>query len=374
MSLAVLKGLLRSTLLRLRGEDGSDAGLLSRFVGQHDQDAFAEMVRRHGPMVLQVCHRVLGHAQDAEDAYQATFIVLARRAGSVSPPESLGGWLHGVAYRTALNVRKTRSRRKPIQLGEGVDVVARERTGRGELREVLDAELDRLPQKYRVLLVLCALEGRPLEEAAATTGRPVGTVKRHLFEARDLLRQRLIRRGLTCAPAALTGLLAPVAASAAAVPRLLEAAVVQGALQVAAGQAPSAGGLSAEAVALAEATLPGALGGKGKLAVVLLATGLILGGMTVSAIVLLGNFSRSAPTINDVIQVYRGRILTVVGDQLTVKLGGENSDRTFTVATNARITVGGKSVRLPDLPQGLYVTLTVKDNTVIDITRAFGGG
>jgi RNA polymerase sigma factor (sigma-70 family) len=269
MGLRALTGL----LLRLRGAGkDSDADLLRRFVADRDQGAFAQLVRRHGTMVLQVCQRVLGHVQDAEDAYQATFMVLARKAASLSEPDSLGGWLHGVAYRTALNARKLRGKRQRAQSSNGIDLVARERDGSSELREVLDAELARLPEKYRVLLVLCALEGRSLDEVASKLRRPVGTVKRELFEARGLLRQRLVRRGLSSAPLALAALLEPSTASAGGVTVGLHAAVIHG----------LDWGYSADVVALANVTMAGAASRGWKLIAALM----ILGSVSVSAAVL----------------------------------------------------------------------------------------
>src|SRR5262249_16271499 len=146
----------------------TDAQLLDRFVTGRDAEAFAELVRRHGPMVYGVCRRRLHNHADAEDAFQATFLVLARKARSLGRPESLGSWLDGAAYRTALKARAGAGRRRE-QEGDsmapaGADP-AEEAAGR-EAGRVLDEELNRLPSKYRDPLVLCHLEGQTHEEAA----------------------------------------------------------------------------------------------------------------------------------------------------------------------------------------------------------------
>jgi RNA polymerase sigma factor (sigma-70 family) len=174
----------------------SDGQLLDWFVHQREEAAFAALVRRHGPMVLSVCRRVLRHSQDAEDAFQATFLVLAEKAPRLRQPELLANWLYGVAYRTALHARQRASRRSEREreaatlssLGSGSD------TDSGEWRQVLDQELQGLPEKYRVPLVLCYLEGRTNEEAARMLGWPSGSMSYRLARGRELLRERLEAR------------------------------------------------------------------------------------------------------------------------------------------------------------------------------------
>src|SRR5262249_55615011 len=154
---------LRRTLLKMGGAGPlTDGELLDRFAAQQDQAAFEEIVRRHGLMVLRVCWRAVRHGQGAEDAFQATFIVLGRRAAAVAKMASVGGWLHGVAYRTAQNANKIRAgrihaREKPLE--EERNALAAETATPldmdGEVRAVLDEELSRLPERYRVPLVLC---------------------------------------------------------------------------------------------------------------------------------------------------------------------------------------------------------------------------
>jgi RNA polymerase sigma factor (sigma-70 family) len=204
----------------------SDASLLARFVDQWDQAAFRDLVSRHGPMVLGVCHRILRDPHDAEDAFQATFLLLARKAGSVRKRESLGPWLHGVAHRVALQARGGASRpRVPVRSDlEAPQVDDHDGLEREELHAALHEELGRLPEKYRAPLVLCYLEGHPHEAVARQLGWPIGTVRGRIARGRDLLGARLIRRGL--GPAAVLLALELLPKTAGAVPvRLIDATV-----------------------------------------------------------------------------------------------------------------------------------------------------
>jgi len=216
-----------------------DGQLLSRFVAGRDEESFAALVRRHGPMVLGVCRRVLRHEQDAEDAFQATFLVLARKAGSVVRQGSLGGWLHRVAHRTALEARAAAQRRR----GRERQAVNMPQAAVGaeepqDWRPLLDQELDRLPDKYRAAVVLCDLEGRPRREAARVLNLPEGTLSSRLAAARRMLAGRLARRGLAVSGGALGTALAAEAAPAA-VPGPLAAATSKAATLVAAGELPA---------------------------------------------------------------------------------------------------------------------------------------
>ena len=179
------------------GNDLEDGQLLARFACHRDEAAFAELVRRHGPMVLGVCRRVHRSAEDAEDAFQAAFLVLARKAGSIGRPEALGNWLYGVAFRSAMELhRKDASRRERQRvLVEEPSVDAVDAIDSSELRSELDHEIHRLPDKYRSAFVLCTLEGRTSEEAAWLLGCPKGTIHSRLSWARERLRSRLARRG-----------------------------------------------------------------------------------------------------------------------------------------------------------------------------------
>jgi len=176
----------------------SDEWLLRCFVLRRDADAFTALVTRHGPMVLRVCRRVAVDTLDAEDAFQATFLVLARRAASVRDVGKLDGWLYRVAFRIALQARfKARNRSDRERRDAYMDTVAPDLDqASDELRGLIYDEVGRLPERSRQAVVLCYLNGRTNEEAAAELGLPVGTVKTRLHRARARLRSRLTRRGL----------------------------------------------------------------------------------------------------------------------------------------------------------------------------------
>ncbi len=194
-------GPLGDTLGQLRrlvgGADSSDSQLLEHFLAQRDEEAFAELVRRHGRMVLGVARAIVRDSQDADDVFQATFLVLARKAATIARRESVGSWLCGVARRVALDARD-RSRRR--QRHERQVPVRTEPQGNSadldDLRSLLAEELGRLPEKYRAPLLLCYFEGKTHEEAAAILRWPTGTVAGRLARARETLRGRLTRRGL----------------------------------------------------------------------------------------------------------------------------------------------------------------------------------
>jgi RNA polymerase sigma factor (sigma-70 family) len=231
----------------------ADRHLLQRFLADRDEAAFAALVQRHGPMVFGVCRSVLRQQQDAEDAYQATFLVLARRAAAVRRQDSLASWLHGVAYRLSLKARTLDARRRareraalPQPVPESMDDL----TWR-ELRAVLHEELDRLREQLRAPLVLCCLEGKTLDEAAQQLGWKATTLKGRLDRGRKLLRARLLRRGLALSVPLFATLLSQNESSA--VPAALAEATVQGARAFATGSA--AGAVSASALALAEGGL-----------------------------------------------------------------------------------------------------------------------
>ncbi len=168
-----------------------DGALLRRFAERRDEAAFAALLQRHGPMVLAACRRMLPSAQDAEDAFQATFLVLARRAGQVGRPERLGPWLYGVALRVARRLRRDRPAQQLLD-----DVPERILPTDRDLQVALDEELARLPARYREPLVLCCLEGLSREEAAERLGTTEGAVKGLLERGRERLWQRLVRRGV----------------------------------------------------------------------------------------------------------------------------------------------------------------------------------
>jgi RNA polymerase sigma factor (sigma-70 family) len=233
--------------------DGTDAQLLARYAGGRDEEAFRALVQRHGPMVLGVCRRLLRESHLAEDAFQATFLVLVRRAASIARPELLGNWLYGVAYRVATRARSQTVRRRLHEgpLEETVPALAEDDSTARELRPLLDAEIARLQERYRRPVVLCYLEGRTCEEAGQLLGCPAGTVKSRLSRARDLLQRRLLRQGVV--PAVLVAL-TPDGLLAAVPPELGERAACA-ALRVAAGERLTECGCSAGASALAEGAL-----------------------------------------------------------------------------------------------------------------------
>jgi RNA polymerase sigma factor (sigma-70 family) len=205
----------------------SDHALLERFASVQDEAAFETLVRRHGPMVLAVCRRVLGDSHAAEDAFQATFLVLVRKAGMLRRQGSLAGWLYTVARHAALRARTDAQRRRERERHATPRPPEPEPDlGWGELRPVLDEEINRLPDKFRAPLVLCYLEGLTNEEAAQQLGCAKGTVQSRLARARARLRGRLTRRGVTLSTAALTGLLA-AGTAAASPPALLVTATRQ---------------------------------------------------------------------------------------------------------------------------------------------------
>ena len=187
----------------------TDRELLARFDRDHDQSAFAQLVERHGSMVLGVCRRVLNHQQDAEDAFQATFLVLARKANSGNWDDSVGHWLYEVALRTAQKSRVTDARRQARERRAG-EMTRQEPTSEQQLVDlhaVLDEEIHRLPKAYVMPLVLCCLQELTHEQAAKQLGVTEGTIRARLWRGRELLRQRLGKRGVTMTASVLTTLL-----------------------------------------------------------------------------------------------------------------------------------------------------------------------
>jgi RNA polymerase sigma factor (sigma-70 family) len=222
---------LRGLAAAERGEQVTDRQLLERFALRREETAFAALVRRHGPVVWGVCRRVLRNHHDAEDAFQATFLVLAQKAGSVGRQGSVGGWLHRVAYHAALKARARAANRERHErqavMPHSSDLLA-EVTGQ-ELLMALDEELARVPEKYRAPLVLCYLEGKTCDEAARQLRCSPSTLKRRLERGRARLRCRLERRGLAL-PAALLAAGLTAGATRAAVPAALAGAAVKAAL------------------------------------------------------------------------------------------------------------------------------------------------
>jgi RNA polymerase sigma factor (sigma-70 family) len=232
-----------------------DRQLVERFLAGGDEAAFEALVRRHGPMVYRVCWRLLQQAQDTEDAFQATFLVFAQKLRAVRKLDSVASWLHGVARRVALKARTQAATRRRHQREAAASVaVPPEEITWTELRTVLDAELGRLPEKWRLPLVLCYLEGRTQDEAAAQLGWGKNTLRRRLDEARAALGRRLSRRGVVWPGAFSAAVLSDSILSAAPVAPLIESAT-RAATRVAAGQAAAPDVISSRVAALTEGVL-----------------------------------------------------------------------------------------------------------------------
>jgi RNA polymerase sigma-70 factor (ECF subfamily) len=242
-----------SKVIRPRDQDSlADGQLLERYVAHRDQEAFSALVQRYGPLVLGVCNRVLHNSYDAEDAFQATFFVLARQADSLDGTGALANWLYTVAYRTALKARNNAARRQAHERQVAYMQAAQiaEDDLWEEIRPMLDEELSQLPEKYRAPLVLCFLEGKSHQEAARQLGWPSGSMSRRMSRARELLRARLAQRGVALPAGVLVTVLVNHA-TAQAVPHALaaataKAAVVFGAAKAAASLSGTVAGLAQE--------------------------------------------------------------------------------------------------------------------------------
>jgi RNA polymerase sigma factor (sigma-70 family) len=247
----------------------ADAQLLERYVASHDGDAFAMLVCRYGRLVRSVCRHVLHQEQDVDDAFQATFMVFALKAASIRKTLSVASWLYGVAFRTAMNARRSRSRRREVQRKpEGC--TARQPIHDAALREIqalLDDELNQLPEKYRAPFVLCCLEGKSRSEAAQELGWKEGTVLSRLSRARKMLQARLTRRGVALSAALAAVELSRTAVGAAVTPRFVNC-TIEAALSFAAGRPVDL--VSADVVALAKGALKSMLVAKWKIATALL--------------------------------------------------------------------------------------------------------
>ena len=244
----------------------SDGELLDRFNAPRDESAeaaFEGLVHRHGPMVLRVCGQVLGDRHGAEDAFQATFLVLARKSGSIRRPELLGNWLYGVALRTAREAKMRAGRRRRLETPatEGVHPEPAGDSGRPEVSlicreefEALHEEVSRLPERYRVPVVLCELEGLTYQEVASRMHCPVSTIGVRLVRARQRLRMRMIRRGIVPA-AVLTNAMFGAEGASALMPAVLVDATVRASAGFAASDTAAMGLVSAAVFALTKAVL-----------------------------------------------------------------------------------------------------------------------
>jgi RNA polymerase sigma factor (sigma-70 family) len=345
-----------------RGDETSDARLLERYAQQRDETAFAELVQRHGTLVHGVCRRVLHHEQDAEDAFQATFLVLARKAGSIRKREALGSWLYEVAYHIALRARADAARRRTREEEAGVMARADCTTAEGpnELQPILDEELHRLPEPDRRLLVLCYLQGKTHQHVAHELGWPPGSLSRRMSHALEMLRERLRRRGVLLAVGALAAALT-AEATAAATPAALLASTIQAALIFATGKVAGTATTSAQAVRLAEGALHAMFVTKLKLGLALVLTFVVVAGAGVLAYQTLSAGPAPAePPAAPPAQAENPANLDLFGDPLppgalarlgTVRfrLGGWGESVTFTQDGKELVTAGlGSYPRLWD--------------------------
>jgi RNA polymerase sigma factor (sigma-70 family) len=262
----------------------ADRILLERFLVDQDEEAFTELVKRHGPMVLNVCRSVLHHWHDAEDAFQATFLVLARKASSIRRREALANWLWGVAHHVAMKAQTAAARRRKHEAKVDerpeadpvLDMTVR------ELQRVLYEELHRLPEKFRTPLILCYLQGHTHDEAARQLGWSKGTVRGRLNRGREQLRSRMARRGLALS----TGLVASALSAKAAsiMPLALIGSTCKASLIGAAGQVLAADSVSPTVAALANGAIKSMFLSKCKIAItVALALGIVAAGAGVLA-------------------------------------------------------------------------------------------
>src|SRR5262245_55759744 len=270
------------------GESGNrtDGQLLTDFLSRRDEAAFAALVCRHGAMVLGVCQRVVGRLQDAEDAFQATFLVLARKASSIRPREKVPSWLYGVALRTAMAVRRQLARRnaKERQVIVMPHLPILPDLDRVELHAILDEELSRLPDKYREAVILCELDGYSRKDAAAKLRIVEGTLSSRLAMARKLLARRLAGRGVALAVGSLAMPLAAAAAAPAVSPVLAQEAVKTAMLGCSAQAAQ--GVTSSKILAMVEGTIRAMLLAKLKKCLALLIAVLGVVAATTAAVIL----------------------------------------------------------------------------------------
>ena len=275
-SIPLLSHYLRRLTARC-GDAATDHELLQRFVARSEEAAFATLVQRHAAMVLGLCRSILRNHHDAEDIFQAVFLVLARKAASIRKGDSVGSWLYAVAYRLAYKarVRADKQHRYEQRAAMPAEQTPMDDVTRGELRDVLHEEVSRLPEKYRAAVVLCYWEGRTHEQAGQQLGCARSTIKDRLEKAREMLRTRLARRGLALSAAWLAASLSE--GTSAAVSLELAQTTVRGALLFSLGRLPG-GVVSASAIANAQEILKGMMMSKFKYGLALVLTIGVVGG------------------------------------------------------------------------------------------------
>jgi RNA polymerase sigma factor (sigma-70 family) len=373
----------------------SDAELLDRFVSRSDESAFAALMARHGPMVLGVCRRSLHHAQDAEDAFQATFLILVRKAAYIGRRELLGSWLFGVARRVAARARVVAARRRAREATdrERVAMTMREPARSMDLSEAIDEEVRRLPAKYRGPVVLCYLSGRTNEEAAGELRCPVNTIKTRLARARDMLRVRLTRRGAALSSTAIVAAFS-AEIQAAPLPPVLFDSTLKAATFFAAGKGAVGGFVSAQAGELAKGVLHTMLMTTMKTAAALvLVLAVIIGGAGVLTYHLSakeadakktdkekiqGAWKVESVTMNreegpDAEQVKSGAWV-IDAEKITVKVGGQNQESTYQIDS----TVAPKTIDITSRVEGAEKGMTMLgiyslDGDALKICAKLGG-
>jgi RNA polymerase sigma factor (sigma-70 family) len=393
-------------ILQQEGEGLSDGQLLERYIRSREESAFAALVRRHGPMVWGVCRRVLRSREDAEDAFQATFLVLVRKA-SVVPKELVVNWLYGVAHRTAMKARaiaaKRQAREKQVMTMPEPTLAPPDLWN--DLQPVLDQELSCLPGKYRAIIALCDLEGKSRKDASRNLHLPEGTVASRLATARALLAKRLARHGLVVSGPALAAAVSQEASSAS-VPLSVVSSTIKAASAFAAGQVAAGGILSAKAVALAEGVLKAMLLTKLKITGAVLTAFAVLG--TGAAALTLAEKTpnrNGAQTLlsttpenpaekavdppapgkkeqatKPVVEkeerptLVRGIATAVDPGKSILTVDHRDGETTFTVPKDAKIEIDGKPGALAGVPRGASVNLSqfVDANTAA-VIRAEGG-
>ncbi len=247
---------LRQAALRQDGAGLTDGELLELYVAGREEAAFEALVRRHGPMVLGVCRRILRNEADAEDAFQATFLVLVRKAASIQSRSTVSNWLYGVAHNTALKA-KAMDRRRQLKERDAGTVPREEARAEvwQELQTLLDAELSSLPERYRAPIILCDLEGKTIKAAARILGWPQGTVATRLTRGRARLATQLTKHGLTLSGGVIATVLAQESALGNLPPTLLASTTKAASLFAAAGQYMAAGVVSAKVGALTDGVM-----------------------------------------------------------------------------------------------------------------------
>jgi RNA polymerase sigma factor (sigma-70 family) len=350
---------LRRTVLLRDGAGLTDAQLLDNYLRHREEAALAALVWRHGPMVWGVCRRILRGHHDAEDAFQATFLVLVRKAGSIASRDLLANWLYGVAHQTALKARSTAAKRRERERQATVmpEVAAPAPYLWAELEPLLDYELSCMPEKYRAVIVLCELEGRTRKETARQLQVPEGTVAGRLARARALLASRLARRGVMLSSGSIFGTLAHNAATGA-VPATVSSAAIRAASSFATGQTAAMGAISVKAAALTERVMRTMLITKLKMAAALL---LAASTIAVSCGVWAGQQQSAHPhdaatkqqiAPKDDLARLQGtwRLISAEMDGLSIGEGRQEIKDTRLVFEKSTVELSGKTFHSPGIP------------------------